>query len=166
MAKDKDLEKNTVSRTQLKLEAENLQSLGLKLCELSSSKLKALNLPPNLFEAILAMQKITSNGAKRRQNQYIGKLMRNFDSTELNAIMTFWGQQELKEKQHFHNIELWRKKLVEEPRSINDFLTKFPTEEKLILLNTIKEAIEEKNKGKTPKYNRELFKLIKKIIEE
>ena len=160
MAKDKDLEKKTVSRTQLKLEAENLQSLGLKLCELSSSKLKALNLPPNLFEAILDMQKITSNGAKRRQSQYIGKLMRNFDSTELNTIMTFWDQQELKEKQHFHNIELWRKKLVQEPESINDFLTVFPTEEKLILLNTIKEAIEEKNKDKVPKYNRELFKLI------
>ena len=166
MAKDKDLEKNTVSRTQLKLEAESLQSLGLKLCELPSSKLKTLNLPSNLFEAILAMQKITSNGAKRRQSQYIGKLMRNFDSTEINNIMTFWDQQELKEKQHFHNIEMWRKKLVEEPTSINDFLSKFPTEEKLILLNTIKEAIEEKNKGKTPKYNRELFKLIKKIIEK
>jgi ribosome-associated protein len=166
MAKDKDLEKNTVSRTQLKLEAENLQSLGLKLCELSSSKLKALNLPPNLFEAILAMQKITSNGAKRRQSQYIGKLMRNFDSTELNTIMTFWDQQELKEKQHFHNIELCRKKFVEERGRINDFLSKFPTEEKLILLNTIKEAVEEKNKGKAPKYNRELFKLIKKIIEK
>ena len=166
MAKDKDLEKKTVSRTQLKLEAENLQSLGLKLCELSSSKLKALNLPPNLFEAILDMQKITSNGAKRRQSQYIGKLMRNFDSTELNTILTFWDQQELKEKQHFHNIELWRKKLVQEPESINDFLTVFPTEEKLILLNTIKEAIEEKNKDKVPKYNRELFKLIKKIIEK
>jgi ribosome-associated protein len=166
MTKDKDLEKNTVSRTQLKLEAENLQSLGLKLCELSSNKLKALNLPTNLFEAIQAMQKITSNGAKRRQSQYIGKLMRNFDSTELNTIMTFWDQQELKEKQHFHDIELWRKKLVEEPQSINDFLTKFPTQEKLILLNTIKEAKEEKIKGKAPRYNRELFKLIKKIIEE
>ena len=166
MAKDKDLEKKTVSRTQLKLEAEKLQSLGLKLCDLSIAKLKALDLPPNLFEAILAMQKISSNGAKRRQSQYIGKLMRNFDATELNAIMTFWDQQELKEKQHFHNIELWRKKLVEEPESVDDFLTKFPTDEKLILLNTIKEAVEEKSKDKPPKYNRELFKLIKKIIEK
>jgi len=166
MAKDKDLEKKTVSRTQLKLEAKKLQSLGLKLCDLSIAKLKALDLPPNLFEAILAMQKISSNGAKRRQSQYIGKLMRNFDATELNAIMTFWDQQELKEKQHFHNAELWRKKLVEEPGSVDDFLTKFATEEKLILLNTIKEAVEEKNKDKPPKYNRELFKLIKKIIEK
>ena len=136
------------------------------MCDLSIAKLKALDLPPNLFEAILAMQKISSNGAKRRQSQYIGKLMRNFDATELNAIMTFWDQQELKEKQHFHNVELWRKKLVEEPGSVDDFLTKFATEEKLILLNTIKEAVEEKNKDKPPKYNRELFKLIKKIIEK
>jgi len=166
MAKDKDFENNTVSRTQLKLEAEKLQSLGLKLCDLSVSKLKALNLPPDLFEAIIAMQKITSNGAKRHQSQYIGKLMRNFDTTELNTIMTFWDQQELKEKQHFHNVELWRKKLVEEPGSVNDFLSKHPTDKKLILLDTIKEAIEEKNKDKAPKYNRELFKLIKKIIEQ
>ena len=162
----KDLEKNTVSRTQLKLEAEKLQSLGLKLCDLSVSKLRALDLPPNLFEAILAMQKITSNSAKRRLSQYIGKLMRNFDSTELNTIITFWDQQELKEKQHFHTIELWRKKLVEEPASISEFLSKYPTEEKLILLDTIKETINEKHKDKAPKYNRELFKLIKKIIEQ
>ena len=166
MVKDKDLEKNTVSRTQLKLEAEKLQSIGLKLCDLSTSKLKALDLPPNLLEAILAMQKITSNGAKRRQSQYIGKLMRNFDTTELNTIMTFWDYQELKVLKHFHNVELWCKKLVEEPGSVNDFLSKHPTDKKLILLDTIKEAIEEKNKDKAPKYNRELFKLIKKIIEE
>jgi len=166
MVKDKDLEKDTISRTQLKLEAEKLQSIGLKLCDLSTSKLKALDLPSNLLEAILAMQKITSNGAKRRQSQYIGKLMRNFDTTELNTIITFWDQQELKEKQHFHNIELWRKKLVEEPGSVNDFLIKHPSDKKLILLDTIKEAIEEKNQDKAPKYNRELFKLIKKIIEQ
>ena len=166
MAKDKDLEKSSISRTQLKLEAEKLQSLGLKLSALSMSKLKALNLPSELFEAILMMQKITSNSAKRRQSQYIGKLMRNFDAAELNTIMTFWNLQELKVKQHFHNIELWRKKLVEEPKSINDFLTQFPTEQKLLLINTIKEAIEEKNHDKAPKYNRELFKLIKKIIEK
>lgn len=166
MVKDKDLEKDTISRTQLKLEAKKLQSIGLKLCDLSTSKLKALDLPSNLLEAILAMQKITSNGAKRRQSQYIGKLMRNFDTTELNTIITFWDQQELKEKQHFHNIELWRKKLVEEPGSVNDFLIKHPSDKKLILLDTIKEAIEEKNQDKAPKYNRELFKLIKKIIEQ
>ena len=166
MVKDKDLEKDTISRTQLKLEAEKIQSIGLKLCDLSTSKLKALDLPSNLLEAILAMQKITSNGAKRRQSQYIGKLMRNFDTTELNTIITFWDQQELKEKQHFHNIELWRKKLVEEPGSVNDFLIKHPSDKKLILLDTIKEAIEEKNQDKAPKYNRELFKLIKKIIEQ
>ena len=41
-----------------------------------------------------------------------------------------------------------------------------PNEEKLILLNTIKEAVEEKNQVKPPKYNRELFKLVKKIIEK
>jgi ribosome-associated protein len=165
MAKGKDLEKNTISRTQLKLEAKKLQSLGLKLCDLSISKLKVLDLPPNLFEAILAMQKISSNGAKRRQSQYIGKLMRNFDATELNTIMTFWDQQVLKEKQHYHYVELWRKKLVEEPGSVDDFLTIFPTEEKLILLNTIREAVEEKSKNKAPKYNRELFKLIKKLLK-
>ena len=58
------------------------------------------------------------------------------------------------------------KKLVEEPGSVDDFLTKFATEEKLILLNTIKEAVEEKNHDKPPKFNRELFKLVKKIIEK
>jgi ribosome-associated protein len=148
------------------LEAQKLQSLGLKLCDLSISKLKLLDLPLNLFEAILAMQKITSNGAKRRQSQYIGKLMRNFDTTELNAIITFWNQQEIRDKQRFHNEELWQKKLVEEPKSLNDFLMKFPNEDKLILLDTIKEDKEERNTNKPPKYNRELFKLIKKIIKE
>ena len=64
MAKDKDLENTTVSRTQLKLEAEKLQSLGLKLCELSVSKLKALTLPPDLFEAILAMQRLRVTAPK------------------------------------------------------------------------------------------------------
>ena len=84
MVKDKDLEKNTVSRTQLKLEAEKLQSIGLKLCDLSTSKLKALDLPPNLLEAILAMQKITSNGAA---DQLISASSTVSDDVQLHTMM-------------------------------------------------------------------------------
>lgn len=74
MVKDKDLETNTVSRTQLKLEAEKLQSIGLKLCDLSTSKLKALDLPPNLLEAILAMQKLQAIALKGVRVSILGSL--------------------------------------------------------------------------------------------
>lgn len=67
------------SKSQRKREALALQRLGEQLVNLNSAQLAKMPLPEELQEAIRAAQGMTQRGARRRQLQYIGKLMRRID---------------------------------------------------------------------------------------
>ena len=67
------------SRTRKKNEALALQRLGEQLVGLPPSMLETIELPDELLAAIELARKIKSHGARRRQIQYIGALMRHID---------------------------------------------------------------------------------------
>ena len=66
-----------VSKTQMKKRMNELQDLGMELTRLSNETLKKAGLPEDLQQAIRDYKKITSNGATKRQTQYIDRLMRD-----------------------------------------------------------------------------------------
>ena len=74
------------SRTQRKNESRDLQKLGEALLTLRAGAFDALPLPELLREAIVEAKRLKSFGAKRRQLQYIGKLMRRLDGDALAAV--------------------------------------------------------------------------------
>jgi ribosomal 50S subunit-associated protein YjgA (DUF615 family) len=80
------------SRTQKKNEDRALQRLGEQLVTLPFGQLKTMELPEELLTAIEFMRTIKSRGARRRQIQYIGSLMRHIDpqpiETALECIRT------------------------------------------------------------------------------
>src|SRR5215831_10724486 len=66
----------TPSKSQRKRDAHAVQALGVQLVALSAAQLARLDLPEPLHEAVRAAQRMRSHGARTRQLQYIGKLMR------------------------------------------------------------------------------------------
>ena len=70
-------EEEWVSKTRMKKQMNDLQDLGMALTKLSPDTLKKIGLDEELLEAVLAYKKITSNGALKRQGQFIGRLMRD-----------------------------------------------------------------------------------------
>jgi ribosome-associated protein len=56
------------------------------LAGLRAEQIAALGLPERLEEAIAEARRLTSFGARRRQAQFIGKLMRQLDEESLAAI--------------------------------------------------------------------------------
>ena len=76
----------TPSKTQRKRDAHALQALGAQLVALSAAQLTRLDLPEALHEAVLAAQRIRAHGARIRQMQYIGTLMRQLDPSVLSHI--------------------------------------------------------------------------------
>ena len=65
-----------VSKTKRKQEMHALQALGVALVALPEAQLRAMGLPGALELAIFEAKRIKSHGARRRQMQYIGRLMR------------------------------------------------------------------------------------------
>ena len=74
------------SKTQRKRDAHALQALGVQLVALSAAQLARLDLPETLHEAVLAAQRMRSHGARTRQLQYIGKVMRQLEPASLSRV--------------------------------------------------------------------------------
>src|SRR2546428_8275818 len=76
----------TPSKSQRKRDAQALQALGVQLVALSAAQLARLELPEDLHEAVVAAQRMRAHGARTRQMQYIGKVMRQLDPAVLSRI--------------------------------------------------------------------------------
>jgi len=76
----------TPSKSQRKRDAHALQTLGIQLVALSAAPLARLDLPETLHEAVLAAQRMRAHGARMRQLQYIGKVMRQLEPSVLSRV--------------------------------------------------------------------------------
>ena len=84
-----------ISRSQRKRDSAALQAAGEKLALLPPARQDKLPLPPDLAEALAAFRTMPSREARRRQLQYIGRLMREADEAgTLQAVLDAWGRLE------------------------------------------------------------------------
>lgn len=74
------------SKSQRKRDARALQALGAQLVELPPAHLARMDLPDALREAVVAVQGMPQHGARTRQMQYIGKLMRQLAPASLRMV--------------------------------------------------------------------------------
>jgi ribosome-associated protein len=75
------------SKSQRKRDAHALQALGARLVALPPACLEKLDLPEALREAVYAAQGMRQHGARKRQVQYIGKLLRQLEPTALRTVL-------------------------------------------------------------------------------
>ena len=72
------------SKTSRKKEMHALQAVGARLTEFSEAQLDKLDLSARLRNAIREFRRLpNSHGARRRQLQFIGRLMRDFELDEI-----------------------------------------------------------------------------------
>jgi ribosome-associated protein len=154
------------SKTKLKAEADALQALGVRLCELPKDKLQKLNLPEALYTAVLESKKITANGATRRHKQYLGKLMREIDTADIEEQLSRWDGKHSAENAYFHGLERWRDRLINEPNALAEFMGNHPNTESQRIRTLIRNAQKELASNKPPKSSRELFKLLREVTSD
>ncbi|MDO9610664.1 MAG: ribosome biogenesis factor YjgA [Serpentinimonas sp.] len=131
------------SRTDLKKHSAHLQQLGEQLLTLRSALLDRLALPSGLLDALSAAQRITDFEGRRRQIQYIGKLMRRLDPATVQAV-----EQALAEQHHgsaadtlrLHQAEQWRVRLLADDEALNAWLQIAPQTDLQHLRTLIRQA--------------------------
>ena len=115
-----------ISKSERKRQATHLQKLGGRLAEFKDSDLAALALPEKLMDAIADYRRFPSHEAKRRQLQYIGKLMRNVDVDAITAMIDRYDNDAAATSREFHDLERWRARLISEPQALTDYLNEYP----------------------------------------
>ncbi len=154
-----------ISKTKRKAEADAQQAIGVTLVGLPKDKLAKLELPETLLDAVNEAKRINSNGALRRQMQYLGRLMRDIDTAPIVDQLQRWEGSHNEENARFHRLEQWRSRLLEDESALAEFINEYPNTEAQQIRNLIRNARREHAAGKPPKSSRELFKLIRGITE-
>ncbi|CCO25228.1 conserved protein of unknown function [Maridesulfovibrio hydrothermalis AM13 = DSM 14728] len=154
------------SRSQKKREMIALQRLAERLMKLSPELIKKCGLPDYFIEEVLDAKSITAHEGKRRQTQYVGKLMRDLDPQPLLNFLEDIEFGNRTDNARFQSIEKWRDGLVAGDLSILDeIMTAHPQAERQRLAQLARNAKKEKDKNKPPKSARALFKALRELSE-
>jgi ribosome-associated protein len=145
---------------------DDLQDIGVKLIDLPKDKLIKLSLPERLLDAVQEAKRITANGAKKRQKQYIGSLMRDIDAAPIIDQLQRWEGKHTAESAHFHQLERWRDRLLNEESALSEFIQLHPSVDSQQLRTLIRNSQREAAANKPPKSSRELFRLLREITTE
>ncbi|SLM31828.1 conserved hypothetical protein [Desulfamplus magnetovallimortis] len=94
--------------------AENLQKLGESLVELPETEIHKMEISEILKKAALDAQAMTKHGAKRRQMQYIGTLMRNLDPEIIERAVEEISRGRRVAEMKFKEMETWREILIKD----------------------------------------------------
>lgn len=160
-------EASEISKSQRKRELNELKTLGWKLLDFSDDALRQLLLPEKLLEAIRTAKRISAHGARKRQMQYIGKLMRDIDAAPVRAAIAAREHQQDTNTRAFHLLEELRDRLITEGDSaIPGVLAEFPRTDRQHLRKLVRQARKEVETQQPPRSSRQLFRYLRELQEE
>ena len=152
------------SKTRRKKESHDLQDLGQALVEMPDKRLVGLPMDESLLDAIRVYRHTRSFEGRRRQMQYIGKLMRRADPEPLREAVAAMQLGRAQDSLALHQAEHWRVVLIADDQAIDRWLAEFPGSD-LQQLRSLVRAARKDAAGAPEQRNgkayRELFKFIR-----
>ena len=133
---------------------------------LNPTNLAKIPLEDNLREAIELAQRLRLK-ARRRQIQYVGKLLRNVDPEPIQEALDKVENRHNQQLALLQKLELTRDQLLEQGNvALNPLLDEYPQLDRQHLRNLIRGAQKKKQANKPPKNYREIFQYLKSVIVE
>jgi len=152
------------SKTRLKQVSHELQELGEAVVALPDSRIEGLEIAEELLDAIRQFKKTKSFEGKRRQMQYIGKLMRKHEVEPIRQAVTDMQLGRAKDSLALHQAERWRAELLADDGAATRWISAHPQTDVQQLRSLVRAArkdaalVPEKRSGRA---FRELFQFIK-----
>ena len=153
------------SKSQRKRDSTAVQDLGAQLVELSKEKIASLGLPEKVQDALIACQSITAHEGRRRQLQYIGKVMRDIDAEPIRAALEKFAGNSKREIADMHLAERWRERMLKDADAVALFANEFPGVDLQQLRTAIRNAQKEQAQNKPPRDFRKLYQLVKERLD-
>lgn len=155
------------SKSQIKREMHELQRLGEQLVELSNEQITGMTIPQEICEAVLFAKTLTKHGARHRQLQYIGSLMRHVDPEPIQEALRDVVEGKKLEALAFKQVEQWRDEIVDgNDERTEAILNRFQgVVDKQRLLQLVRNARKERKAAKGRKSSKALFRYLRELIE-
>jgi ribosome-associated protein len=157
------------SKTERKAASHDLQKLGLALAELSDARLAATAMPEGLRDAIEQFRRTRTHEGRRRQLQYVGKLMRGVDDAPLREAVAEAQLGSARETLALHEAERWRAELIADDDALTRWLQAHPDTDAQRLHSLVRAARRDAAalppEQRQPKSYRELFQFLKPLLQ-
>ncbi len=162
------------SRTELKRESDAAQKLGEDLVELRLDLRQRLDLSDRLIEALDEAKRITDFEGRRRHMQFIGKLMRQLDTSARDAIRDALQEQHQPGREtvaRLHATEAWRLRLLESDEALGQWLNEHPETDSQQLRALVRQARKDakpEQPGQAVRHGRayrEIFQLLQQALD-
>ena len=154
------------SKSEAKRQSNELQKLGEQLVDAPRDRVKRVEMPEDVKEAILTCQTITNHEGRRRALQFVGKKMRTLDEAEVEVIkrtIEGWKGASKAETAALHALERRREKLLADDKALTQLLEENPELDAQHLRTLIRNARKEQAENKPPKAYREIFQILKDL---
>lgn len=158
-------EDDFISKTRRKKQMHELQHVGAALVSLSPEALARIEMPEALREAVEDARRFTRHEARRRQMQYIGRLMRDIDAAPIAEQLAALKAPSSRQTALFHVAERWRQELLDDAAALDRFMQEFPAADAERLRAMVDEARDEKRTSRAPRRFRELFHALSAIVQ-
>jgi len=152
------------SKSQRKRDMHALQDLGERLVGMPVSRFEKLELPEEMVDAVTLARKITAHEGRRRQMQYIGKLMRRVDVEMIRGALEIDDVHHRRETAVMHAAERWRDALIESPERLAEFHERHPAAVRRGLHAMIRSARAETAKQQRGRHYRDLYRELRDIL--
>ena len=159
------------SRSAQRRAALDVLELGEQLAAMTATQLGKLPIPEELMSHIRETQKITSHGARKRQQAFLAKQMRKLDDGVLDAIrdaMSIDGEAARREIAALHRAESLRDALLGDDGDavLTELLADYPQADRQKLRQLVRNTREERAKNKPPRAFRELFRELRDLLTD
>jgi len=154
------------SKTRRKKEVHDLQALGEELVSLDDDRLSGLDLPERLRDAVTEARRIRSHEARRRQLQYIGKLMRGVDPAPIRAALEGWRARSHGQVLAQKRVEAWRRRLLEDERALGELMAAHPEVDAGHIRSLVIDALHERKTHQPPRAFRALYQALRALLGE
>lgn len=154
------------SRSQIKREMEALQELGKRITELRPDQQEQIPMDEALASAVAEMRRISAHGARKRQLQFIGRLMRHADADAIQEALDRFDSASAAHNQHFHALEQWRERLIcGGNEALQAYIEAHPQVDVQHLRQLVRNASKEREQNKPPAQARKLFRYLREVSE-
>lgn len=154
------------SKSQKKREADMLQQLGVQLIGLKILQLNTIPLPPKLYTAIIEAKSMNSHGAQRRQQQFIGKLMRKADTEAIIKAYEQLQQDAAANSATRNQVTWWQSQLTtRQDSALTEFINQYQPDDLQQLRQLVKKAAKESPGDKPTHATKALFRYLRSYIK-
>lgn len=155
------------SKSELKRRSQQIERLGEQLVDLPAAQLDDAPLPEKLRDAVEAARRITSHGARLRQRQYVGKLMRGIDVEPIREYLARLAAADQRRISREHDVEDWRARLIADQQAAwTELAERIGAADLAELRALARQARAEQGSTRASAASRQLFRRLREALQD